>query len=136
MRLLIVGTLGGQFAVASRIAMERGAQVTHADSIDMALKTLRSGKGADLVMIDVALPIAEFIKRLEAELIHIPVVACGTASNARAAVDAIRAGAKENIPLPPDPELIAAGLAAVAEDGRDLIVRDDLMARVVKLADQ
>ena len=136
MRLLIVGTLGGQFAVASRMAMDRGAQVTHADSVDMAMKSLRSGKGADLVMIDVAQPIAEFIKKLETELIHIPVVACGTASNARAAVEAIRAGAKEYIPLPPDPELIAAVLAAVAEDGRDLIVRDELMARVVKLADQ
>jgi DNA-binding NtrC family response regulator len=136
MRLLIVGTLGGQFAVASRMAMERGASVTHAETIETALKTLRSGKGADLVMIDVAQPIAEFIKRLETELIHVPVVACGMASNARAAVDAIRAGAKEYIPLPPDPELIAAVLAAVAEDGRDLIVRDELMARVVKLADQ
>jgi DNA-binding NtrC family response regulator len=118
------------------MAMERGALVTHAETIDTALRTLRSGKGADLVMIDVALPIGEFIRRLESELIHVPVVACGTASNARAAVDAIRAGAKEYIPLPPDPELIAAVLAAVAEDGRDLIVRDELMARVVKLADQ
>ncbi|MDR3375888.1 MAG: sigma-54 dependent transcriptional regulator [Ancalomicrobiaceae bacterium] len=136
MRLLIVGTLGGQFSVASRIAMDRGAQVAHADTIDTAMKTLRSGKGADIVMIDVALPIGEFIKRLESELIHVPVVACGTASNARAAVEAIRAGAKEYIPLPPDPELIAAVLAAVAEDGRELIVRDELMARVVRLADQ
>ena len=34
---------------------------------------------------------------------------------ARAAVAAIHAGAKEYIPLPPDHELIAAVLAAVAE---------------------
>ncbi len=136
MRLLIVGTLGGQLVVASRMAMERGAAVTHAETIDVAMKTLRSGKGADLIMIDVGLDVSELIKRLEAELIHVPVVACGVATDARAAVDAIRAGAKEYIPLPPDPDLIAAVLAAVAEDGKDLVVRDELMARVVRLADQ
>jgi DNA-binding NtrC family response regulator len=123
-------------AVASRIAIERGAGVTHAESIDVALKTLRSGRGADLIMIDVTLDVAELIGRLESELIHVPVVACGVASDARAAVGAIRAGAKEYIPLPPDPDLIAAVLAAVTEDGRDLIVRDEAMARVVRLADQ
>ena len=64
MRLLIVGTLGGQLAVASRMAMERGATVVHADSIDTAMRSLRSGRGADLVMIDVLLPIAELIRRL------------------------------------------------------------------------
>ena len=136
MRLLIVGTLGGQLAVASRIAIERGAGVTHAESIDVALKTLRSGRGADLIMIDVTLDVADLIGRLESELIHVPVVACGVASDARAAVGAIRAGAKEYIPLPPDPDLIAAVLAAVTEDGRDLIVRAEAMARVVRLADQ
>ncbi|TBW37386.1 sigma-54-dependent Fis family transcriptional regulator [Siculibacillus lacustris] len=136
MRLLIVGTLGGQLAVASRIVMERGATVTHADSIDVAMKSLRSGRGADLVMIDVGLDIADLIRRLETEMIHLPVVACGVASDARAAVAAIRAGAKEYIPLPPDPDLIAAVLAAVAEDGRELVVRDEAMARVVRLADQ
>lgn len=136
MRLLIVGTLGGQLAVASRIAMDRGASVVHADGIETALRTLRSGKGADLVMVDVAQPIGELVRRLEAELIHVPIVACGTSSDARAAVEAIRAGAKEYIPLPPDPDLIAAVLAAVAEDSREMIVRDEAMARVVRLADQ
>ena len=136
MRLLIVGTLGGQLAVASRMAMDRGASVTHAETVEIALKTLRSGRGADLVMIDVGLDVADLIERLVAELIHVPVVACGIASDARAAVGAIRAGAKEYIPLPPDPDLIAAVLAAVAEDGKDLVVRDELMARVVRLADQ
>ena len=52
----------------------------------------------------------------------------------RAAVAAIHAGAKEYIPLPPDAELIAAVLAAVADDTRELVYRDDAMARVVKLA--
>src|SRR6185312_8874462 len=46
------------------------------------------------------------------------------------------AGAKEYIPLPPDPELIAAVLAAVADDSREMVVRDESMAQVVKLATQ
>jgi hypothetical protein len=68
--------------------------------------------------------------------IHVPIVACGVTNDARAAVKAIHAGAKEYIPLPPDPELIAAVLAAVADDSREMIYRDDAMAKVVKLAQQ
>ena len=136
MRLLIVGTLKGQLTTATKIAMDRGAAVTHAESIDQALAVLRSGKGADLVMVDVAMDIRDLVARLELEHIHVAIVACGIENNARAAVDAIHAGAKEYIPLPPDPELIAAVLAAVTNDSRDLIYRDDATAQVVKLATQ
>jgi len=134
MRLLIVGTLSGQLTTATKLAMDKGATVTHATDIAQALAVLRSGRGADLLMVDVAIAIRELVSALEAEHIHAPIVACGTATDARAAVAAIQAGAKEYIPLPPDPELIAAVLAAVADDTRDLIYRDDAMARVVKLA--
>ena len=136
MRLLIVGTLGGQLSTASKIAIDKGASVTHADGNDQALAVLRSGRGADLMMVDVALNIRDLITRLDNERIHVPVVACGVTNDARAAVAAIHAGAKEYIPLPPDPELIAAVLAAVADDARDMIYRDDSMAAVVTLARQ
>ena len=136
MRLLIVGTLQGQLTVATKLAMDKGASVTHAADNGQALAVLRSGRGADLVMADVALDIRDLITRLDAERIHVPVVACGTGNDARAAVAAIHAGAKEYIPLPPDPDLIAAVLAAVADDSRDMIYRDEAMAQVVKLAQQ
>src|SRR5512139_1397071 len=136
MRLLIIGTLKGQLTTATEIAMDRGASVTHAESIDQALAVLRSGKGADLLMVDVAVDIRDLVVRLEVEHIHVTIVACGVENNARAAVDAIHAGAKEYIPLPPDPELIAAVLAAVTDDSRDLIYRDDATAQVVRLATQ
>ena len=136
MRLLIVGTLGGQLTTATKLAMEKGASVTHAESNDQALAVLRSGRGADLLMVDVSLDIRELNGRLNAEHIHVPIVACGVTNDARAAVNAIHAGAKEYIPLPPDPDLIAAVLAAVAEDTREMIYRDDAMAKVVKLAQQ
>src|SRR6202158_6290556 len=136
MRLLIVGTLGGQLTTASKIAMDKGASVTHADSNEQALAVLRSGRGADLLLVDVSLNIRDLVARLDAERIHVPIVACGISNDARAAVAAIHAGAKEYIPLPPDPDLIAAVLAAVANDSRDMIYRDDAMANVVKLAQQ
>src|ERR1700756_5858010 len=118
MRLLIVGTLRGQLTAATKLAMDKGATVTHADRIEQALAVLRSGRGADLIMADVAIDIRDLVLRLGAERIHVPIVACGTSNDARAAVAAIHAGAKEYIPLPPDPELIAAVLAAVANDTR------------------
>src|SRR6187401_972976 len=136
MRLLIVGTLQGQLTVATKIAMDKGANVTHADGADMALRVLRSGRSADPLLVEVAVDIRDLVTRLEAEHIVVPIVACGMGTDARAAVAAIHAGAKEYIPLPPDPELIAAVLAAVADDHRDFIYRDDSMAHVVKLAQQ
>ncbi len=136
MRLLIVGTLGGQLTTATKLAMDKGASVTHAVDIDQALNVLRSGRGADLLMVDVALDIRDLVLRLEAERIAAPIVACGVSNDARAAVAAIHAGAKEYIPLPPDPELIAAVLAAVSDDTRELVYRDEIMAHVVKLAQQ
>jgi len=136
MRLLIVGTLKGQLTTATKLAMDKGASVTQAESIDQALAVLRSGRGADLLMVDVAIDIRELVKRLDAERIHAPIVACGVTTDARAAVAAIHAGAKEYIPLPPDADMIAAVLAAVADDSREMIWRDEAMAQVVKLAQQ
>lgn len=136
MRLLIVGTLKGQLTTATKIAMDNGATVTHAEDNEQALRVLRGGKGADLLLVDVGLDIRDLVMRMEAEHIHVPIVACGITTDARAAVAAIHAGAKEYIPLPPDPELIAAVLAAVANDSREMIWKDDAMAKVIKLAQQ
>ena len=136
MRLLIVGTLKGQLTTATKIAMDKGASVTHAESITQAMAVLRGGRGADLLLVDVAIDIRDLVIRLEAEHIHVPIVACGITNDARAAVAAIHAGAKEYIPLPPDPEMIAAVLAAVADDSRELVYRDGSMAQVIKLAQQ
>ena len=136
MRLLIVGALEGQLSEATKLAMQGGAKVAHASSIDIAMASLRSGRGADLLLVDVMIDIPGLIAALDGERIHIPVVACGTETNAAAAVNAIRAGAKEYIPLPPDAELIAAVIAAVARESTDFLFRDPAMARVVHLADQ
>ena len=66
MRLLIVGTLKGQLTTATKIAMDNGASVTHAEAIEQAMAVLRGGKGADLLLVDVAVAVA---RKLCAELI-------------------------------------------------------------------
>ena len=66
MRLLIVGTLNGQLSTATKMAMAKGAKVTHTETVDQAIETLRSGRGADLMMVDVAMDIENLIFRLQA----------------------------------------------------------------------
>jgi len=135
MRMLIVGQLSGQLSTASKMAMEAGARITHASDTASALDLLRA-RGCDLIMIDVGMDVAGFISQIRSEFIQTDVVACGIGSDARAAVAAIHAGAKEYIPLPPEAELIAAVLQAVADDDQPLIFRDPSMARVITLVDQ
>jgi len=136
MRLMIVGHLEGHISAAGKIALQRGAKVVHCEDIQQALGALRNGKGADLVMIDVKQNIAAFVDALNKERFAIPVIACGVGSDANAAVKAIKAGAKEYLPLPPDAELIAAVIEAVTEEQTAMIAGDPSMQRVIKLADQ
>ena len=136
MRLLILGPLEGYISTAGKIAIARGATVAHADDIEQGLGALRSGHGADLLMMDVKLDIARMIESLKQERINVPVVACGVGTDADAAVRAIKAGAKEYIPLPPDAELIAAVIEAVAQESHALLFRDPVMAEAVRLAEQ
>ncbi|MEO7053801.1 MAG: sigma-54 dependent transcriptional regulator, partial [Rhizomicrobium sp.] len=98
--------------------------------------TLRGGAGADLVFCDVMLDIGALVRGLAAERICTPVVACGVGTDTRRAVEAIRAGAKEYLPLPADAELIAAVLAAVADESHQLVYEDEAMGAVLALADQ
>jgi DNA-binding NtrC family response regulator len=136
MRLLVVGRLSGQLSSAVKLAMSAGAKVAHVETCEAATYALRAGQGADLLMVDYELDIAGLIAANEAERIRVPVVACGVGADSKRAADAIRAGAKEFIPLPPDAELIAAVLAAVADDERPMIARDPAMQAVIALADQ
>ncbi|HLT76272.1 MAG TPA: sigma-54 dependent transcriptional regulator [Ferrovibrio sp.] len=136
MRLIIIGTLNGQIGAATRIALQRGAKVSQVEDIEQALNALRAGRGADLAMIDVSLDVKHLVESLKLERINLPVVACGIGNDARAAVAAIRAGAKEYLPLPPEPDLIAAVLEAVTEDSHQMLFRDPSMGQVVKLAEQ
>ena len=136
MRLLVVGRLSGLITLAVKMAMSTGAKVAHVETCERATQALRAGQGADLLMVDYELDIAALIAANEAERIYVPVVACGVGSDPALAARAIKAGAKEFIPLPPEADLIAAVLAAVADDDRPLITSDPSMQTVLALADQ
>ena len=134
MRLLIVGSLNGYVSAAAKIAITNGAKVSHVPEIDAGLESLRSGKGADLVMVDLTLDIVKFLTALQNERIAIPVVACGVNPDPERAAAAIRAGAKEYITLPPDPELIAAVIQAVAKDDLHVIHNDPKTKQILTFA--
>ncbi len=136
MRVLIVGGHNDEIATAIGMAVERGATLRHVTSPAAGLDELRAGRGADLILIDVVADIGALIQALGAERIFVPVVAYGVRTDARAAVAAVRAGAREFLPLPPDPELIAAILAAVGDDRRELVFEDQAMHELLGLARQ
>jgi DNA-binding NtrC family response regulator len=136
MHILIVGSMSGQLAQAALIAKGRGARVHHADDIVLGMEALRSDSRLDLVMCELSHDVGALIAAMRGERMHIPVIACGTNDQADAAVRAIRAGAKDFLPLPPDAELIAAMLEAIAGDEHNLVYADPAMASVVRRAEQ
>jgi DNA-binding NtrC family response regulator len=87
-------------------------------------------------MIEVREDIEKFITLLVRERFNLLVVACGLETDRDAAVKAIRSGAKEYIPLPPDAELIAAVFEAIAEEIKSIIYADPATAKVIALAEQ
>lgn len=136
MRLLIIGELYGQIGTASSIARSRGARVAHVADIEGAMNALRDGQGADLIMIEVREDIEKLVTTLMRERFNLPVVACGIEANKDAAVKAIKSGAKEYIPLPPNEELIAAVLEAITEESHSFVYASKAMEQVIAMADQ
>jgi DNA-binding NtrC family response regulator len=112
-RLLLVGAAGSEFALAAAMARDAGAEVAMAGTASEALALLRD-EGADLAMIDVSADVGGFIEQLRCERMALPVFACGIEASAALAVAAIRAGARDYLPLPPDRALIAVAIMSVA----------------------
>jgi two-component system response regulator FlrC len=136
MRVLIIGSLAGELGQAARIAIARGAKLDQADDADTALARLRADARVDLVLCDVVHDVGAVVRSLAAERMAVPVVACGTGDDADAAARAIREGAREFLPLPPDPDLIAAILEAAAGESHAMVVRDPAMQATVRRAEQ
>lgn len=119
-RMVLAGKPGGELRTAADLVRSSGAQVIQASGVAEALALIRE-KGGDLAMIDVRLDVVRFMTALTAERIAMPVIACGIDAPAEDAVAAIRAGARDYVPLPPDRELIAAALMSVAVQTGQLI---------------
>ena len=135
MRVLIIGSLAGELGQAARIAIARGAKLEQADDADAALTRLRADARVDLVLCDLAHDVGAVVRALARERIAVPVVACGTGDDAEAAAQAIRDGAREFLPLPPDPDLIAAILEAATGESHAMVVRDPAMQETVRRAE-
>ncbi len=136
MRVLIIGSLNAELGQAAKIAIAHGAKLVQADNITAALGQLRGNAGLDLILCDLAHSISQLVAALAGERMNIPVVACSISENPDIAAQAIRDGAREFLPLPPDPALIAAILETAAGESHLLIARDPVMLATIKRAEQ
>jgi two-component system response regulator FlrC len=137
MRIHIIGPLEGYGTEAAKMAMEKGAQVFSCTKIEDSLNNLRKGNNCDLALIDVSLDIKSFINSLKEERFHLDVVGCGIKPDPKKAALAIRSGAKEYIPLPPDPEMISALLQSLSPaPEQSIIANDPAIKKVLELADR
>ena len=136
MHVLIIGSLGGELGKAARIATAHGAKLLQADNSQSALSRLRADAKVDLVLVELPHDVGTLVRARAAERIVVPVGACGTDANAPAAVQAMREGAREFLPLPPDPDLIAAILEAASGETHAMVVRDPVMLAAVRRAEQ
>src|SRR5947208_1241292 len=108
MRLMVVGAPDGQLTLAARLAGQNGADTVHADGVVDAIRLVSAGCRADVILIDVALAVGDLVKALETIPRNLPVIACGTSTDAAIALAAIDAGASEYLPLPGCAKDIAA----------------------------
>jgi DNA-binding NtrC family response regulator len=135
-RLLVIGPDGREVATAVDMAAAAGGAVRRVGDVAAALAALRAGRGADLVFVDLSCDVRTLIEGLRAERFHLPVVAFGIGAEPEAAVAAIRAGARDFLPLPPDPDLIAAMLQAASLPDRAMICASPAMTELLDLARQ
>lgn len=134
MRILIIGALSGPLGEAARIARALNAAVDHATTLDTALAALRRNGSINVVFCELPHDISTMVRALAAERIFVPIVACGIDLNPDVAADAIRAGAREYLPLPPSADMIAELLTAVSLQQVNFVVHDPAMLDVLKLA--
>lgn len=112
-KMLIVGVRQSELLLAADMARDLGADVDLAETLDEAIAALK-GRHRNAVMIDIALDVPQFMQQLRAAGVNAPVIACGIDADIGAAVAAIRAGARDYVPLPPERELIGAAIALAA----------------------
>jgi len=132
-RILLVGGTASELCMAAGLARELGADVSLTDGIDQALDHVAQ-QGCDLVLAEIAFDIAELIRRLRAERIATPVLACGVSVPAELAVAAVRAGARDYVPLPPSKELIATMLRHMGAGPMQMLGDHPRFRRAVDLA--
>ena len=133
LRILLVGGAASELCLAAGMARDLGAEVFLAETVPIALDRLRSA-GSDLVLVEVSLSVGELVSALRVERIRVPVLACGVQATPEQAVAAIRAGARDYVPLPPERELIAAVLASISMSFEVLVGSESGFRSAIALA--
>ncbi|GAB4162797.1 MAG: hypothetical protein Tsb006_1320 [Rickettsiaceae bacterium] len=136
MRLLIIGDINSEIKTAIDIARSKKAKVVMVESCDQGVDFLCQGKGADLILVDVQFNIKALTTAMNNEKISTPVVAYGVHCSPKDAVLAIKSGAREFLPLPPDERLIAAIFAALSDDSVSIIGKSEPILKAIALADK
>ena len=113
-----------------------GVDVDAFDEVKNALLHMRSERSHDLIMIDVDHDIHNLVKYLAAEKLSTPIIAFGVNTDARTAVRAIKAGAREFLPLPPDQDLITAILSTFVGGEKEFVFEDPAMRDLLAIADR
>ena len=118
------------------MAAGRGAKLDQADDIERGLARVRADSRLDVVLCDINQDLRSLVNALAAERVTLPVVACGVNVTPEEAAQAIRDGAREFLPLPPESDLIAAILEAVSGESHALVARDPAMLDTLRRAEQ
>ncbi|MCH4091101.1 sigma-54-dependent transcriptional regulator [Acetobacter sp.] len=135
MRILIIGSLSDELGKAAKIVLARGARVDHAETNEYAIKKICSSGDYKFVICSVKENISDLIKALKQERIAVPVIACGPEDPAIAA-EAIADGAEDYIPLPPDPDIIAAFLQDASKEKTIFYTADPVMVKLLRQVDK
>lgn len=136
MRLLIIGDINSEIKTAIDIAKSKNAKVVMVESCEQGVDFLCQGKGADLVLVDVQFDIKSLVNAMKNEKISTPVIGYGVQCSPKEAVLAIKSGAKEFLPLPPDERLIAAIFAALSDDTVKVIGESPALKNALTVADK
>ena len=134
MNIVIVGPERREVTSACVMARAQGAELSQVMSVDGAMGVLRSTPAPDLVLIDVEADIEILVRMIGDERLLVPVVAYGINTDPRTAAFAIKSGAREFLPLPPDEQLIAAILGSIANDQSTFVFEDRAMKDVLAVA--
>ncbi len=136
MDAILVGKSRAEVTTACSMAASKGASVRRFDALSEALGALRMEAGTDLLLVDVAFDIEDLVRRLDEERIAVPIIAYGIDTDARTAVRAVRAGATEFLPLPPDEDLIAAIFCSMTSDQASFVYEDPSSKKILAVAKQ
>ena len=136
MNVLVIGKNRTEVASACAMAVARETTIHHVETVSEALTVSRSMGSPDLLLVDVEVDIEALLRSLADERILVPLIAYGIGTDARTAVRAVKSGASEFLPLPPDEELIAAIFCSMASDQRSFVFEDPATKKVLAIAKQ